>query len=316
LNGKMDIRRSGREASYVELAPDATGRVYATRSTLRKDNSGYDLKHLFIGSEGTLGIITAASLRLHPPERHSATVLFAIDDRSRINPAADHLIAAGSLSALELMPSWAVALACAETVRCPMPMSGEAPWFLLAKFAGAAEVEEHAQTVAEAALEAELVVDAVIAQSGAQELQLWEIRDSFSELHRLLGQSYRFDLSVPLGRIPELIGTLESCLERIVPSTRAFAFGHLGDGNLHFSACQPPDSDPAAFRAKRNEIEAAVNAECWSLGGSISAEHGIGQLHLPELVHQKSAEELGMQRQIKALLDPHKLLNPGKLVPE
>ena len=295
------------------VLPD--GSLWEGLRALRKDNSGFALKHLFIGAEGTLGVVTAATLALHAPERHSATVLFALSGFDAINPATDRLIAAGSLSALELMPSWAMELACAEVVRCPMPLRSPASWCLQARFAGAAAVQAHAEATAAGLIEAGLASDAVLAQSAAQEAQLWAIRDAFAPVHAALGHSFRFDLSVPLGRIPELIRRLEASLARIAPGCRALAFGHLGDGNVHFSACQPPGGDANAFRAKRHAIEHAVNETCWTLGGSISAEHGIGQLHRAELVGQKSAEELGLQRGIKALLDPRGLFNPGKLLP-
>lgn len=213
------------------------------------------------------------------------------------------------------MPRWGMQLACAEAVRCPMPMSAETDWFLLVKFAGRTEVDEHAEMASMALIESGFAVDAVIAQSKTQETQLWEIRDSFSEIHRFLGLSFRFDLSVPLGRIPALIGALEPALQRVAPGARAFAFGYLGDGNLHFSACEPPGGNTAAFRAKREAVENAVNEVCWALGGSISAEHGIGQLHRSELAHQKSAAELDLQRRIKAAFDPRDIFNPHKLLP-
>jgi len=314
--GGMGVLRYGTMRDQVlgleAVLPD--GSLWNGLRRLRKDNSGYDLKHLLIGSEGTLGVVTAASLRLHPPERHSTTVLLALRDVAAINPAADRLLGAGFVSALELMPAAGIQLACDRVLRCRVPMTLSSPWYLQVRFAGSQPVAGRAEDEAAMLLDEGLAVDAVISSSAAQEQALWEIRDSFSALHRHLGHSFRFDLSVPLGGVPALFAALERELTRIAPKAWAFAFGHLGDGNLHFSACQPEAGDAAAFRALGAQIEASVNEICWTAGGSISAEHGIGRLHLAEMLHQKPAVELQLQRRIKAAFDPDTIFNPGVLV--
>lgn len=315
--GGMGVLRYGTMREQVlgieAVLPD--GRLWDGLRSLRKDNSGYDLKHLLIGSEGTLGIVTAATLRLHPPERHGATVLLALPGLDTVNSATERLLRAGSVSALELMPAMGISLACEYVVRCRPPMEMASAWYLQVRFAGPDAVTALAEDAAAALLAANLAVDAVVAASAKQEAQLWEIRDAFSAMHRHLGRSVRFDLSVPLGRIPALIAELKAVVTRIAPNARAFAFGHLGDGNLHFSVCQPETADAEAFRTLEPGIHAAVNEICWAHGGSISAEHGIGRLHRDELLRQKPAIELQLQRRIKTALDPQGLLNPGILLP-
>lgn len=314
--GGMGVLRYGTMRDQVRgieaVMPDGT--LWNGLRALRKDNSGYDLKHLLVGSEGTLGLVTAATLRLHPPERHGATVLLALPGLDAANPAADHLLRSGNVSALELMPATGIHLSCAHVVRCREPMALTSPWFLQVRFAGPDPVAHQAEDAAAALLEQQWAVDAVLPRSGSQDALLWEIRDSFSAVHRHLGRSVRFDLAVPLGRVPALLTALEAALARIAPDARPFGFGHLGDGNLHFSACQPEAGDPEAFQALEPGIVAAVNEICWAAGGSISAEHGIGRLHRHELLHQKPAAELALQRRIKAAFDPRGTLNPGILL--
>jgi len=315
--GGMGVVRYGTMRDQV-LGIEAVlpnGEVWNGLRCLRKDNSGYDLKQLLIGSEGTLGIVTAAALRLHPPERHSVTVLLALRDAAAINPVADRLLESNSLSALEFMPAFGIRIACECVVNCSVPIALESEWFIQARFAGPNPLEAAAEDVAGSLLEEGLVVDAVVATSIAQERLLWEIRDSFSPVHRHLGHSFRFDLSVPLGGIPELLSELGAAVDRVVPGACVFAFGHLGDGNVHYSVCQPPDGDEAAFRAHGEAIEEAVNEICWAAGGSISAEHGIGRLHRADLLRQKPVIELELQRRIKNAFDPRGLLNPEVLFP-
>lgn len=317
--GGMNVLRYGTCRDQVlgveAVLPD--GRLWNGLRALRKDNSGYDLKHLFIGSEGTLGVVTAACLRLHPPERHGTTVLLALRDLHAAGALADLVLAraGGRLSALELMPAMGIRRVCAEMLSIAPPIALRGEWFVMLRLAGAEPVADLAEGTAEAALEAGLATDAILSASGGQEAQLWEIRDSFSALHRLLGVSHRFDLAVPLGRVPELAERIAGALARVAPGSITFAFGHLGDGNLHVSACQPPDGEAEAFRRLGPKIAEAVNDICWSLGGTVSAEHGIGQLHRHELAAQKPAVELEMMRAVKAALDPAGLLNPGQLLP-
>ncbi len=311
--GGMSVLRYGSMREQVlgleVVLPD--GSVWNGLRGLRKDNSGVDLKHLFIGAEGTLGVITAATLRLHPPERHSATLLLAVKDLDVISTIVDALLETGQVSALELMPTWAVELACREILRCRPPLETGAEWLIQAKLAGRRPVMEQAEEVAASLIENGSVLDAILAD-GAKQETLWAIRDEFAPVHKWLGHSARFDLSVPLGRIPELIRKLEAAILPIDRELRHFSFGHLGDGNLHFSVFRRLDANDG-LALPEEAIDAAVNQTVWSMGGSISAEHGVGLLHRDQLVGQKPAEELRLQKRIKALLDPQDLFNPGKV---
>lgn len=298
------------------VLPD--GSLWSGLRQLRKDNSGFDLKHVFIGSEGTAGVITAASLKLHPEETTSATALVALPSLDAVNAFANMAMekAHGELSAIELLPEMGIRRSCELLLDCKPPIELSGAWYVLLRLAGQENVNDRLERILSLAIEQETCTDAVLAQSSAQESRLWEIRDSFSDLHRHLGSSIRFDFAVPLGRIPELYRELEKAIGSIEPDFVPFAFGHLGDGNLHFSACQPTRPDAGrAFLAKKSAIEDAANHVVWSLDGTISAEHGIGQLHRDELLHQKSQLELRLMHSIKSALDPARMMNPVKLLP-
>ncbi len=224
-------------------------------------------------------------------------------------------MAGGELSAIELLPEMGVRRVCDELLRCRPPMPLIDDWYVLCRVAGQQELQYKLEAIVIRAIELELAADAILAQSSTQETQLWTIRDMFSDLHKHLGLSYRFDYAVPVGRIPQLYRQLCERIAAIEPDFVPLGFGHLGDGNLHFSACQPVDGDRTAYENKRDEIEAASNAVVWSLGGTVSAEHGVGQLHRAELSHQKDPVGLAMMHHVKHALDPRGLFNPGKLLP-
>jgi FAD/FMN-containing dehydrogenase len=293
------------------------GALWSGLRHLRKDNSGFDLKQLFVGSEGTLGVITAASLKLHPDVRFAQSALVSvasIQDASALGGLAMGM-AEGKLSAIELMPAMGVAEVCSRILHCRAPLDLGTDWYVLIRLAGQSQVSDSLEQMVTLALDDGLARDAVLSQSTSQESHLWAIRDSFSELHKHLGVSLRFDYSVPLGQIPRLYENLCLAIRRIEPDFIPFAFGHLGDGNLHFSACQPPDGDGDRYLASKPKIEKAANRVVWELGGSISAEHGVGQLHRDELAGQKSSTELDLMRRIKSAIDPQNIFNPGKLLP-
>ncbi|ANV99619.1 hypothetical protein LMTR13_04935 [Bradyrhizobium icense] len=318
--GGMGVVRYGNCRDLVlglEVAlPD--GSLWSGLKALRKDNSGIDLKHLFIGTEGTLGIVTAASLKMHPPETMSATALLRVSSIEAASSYADlaFTMANGELSAIELLPVMGIRRVCEELLRCSPPIELSEDWYVLCRLAGQQSVQEKLESIVSHAMETGLCSDAILAQSSAQEEHLWSIRDSFSDLHKVLGPSFRFDYAVPLGRIPELYHQLCKRIAEIEPKFVPFAFGHMGDGNLHFSACQPQDGDHALYETKKAKIEAAANAVVWSLGGTVSAEHGIGQLHRVELSYQKSATELVLMNRLKSLIDPTAILNPKKMLPD
>ncbi|WOH48412.1 FAD-binding oxidoreductase [Bradyrhizobium sp. sBnM-33] len=295
----------------------ADGTLWNGLRSLRKDNSGFDIKQLFIGGEGTLGIIAAASLKLHPAETESRSALLAVQSLQSATDLADLAmeLADGRLSAIELLPRMGVERVCQQILGSVPPIRLYREWYVLVRMAGQDDPSEKLEAIISRALERDWVSDAIIAQSSSQEAKLWLIRDSFSELHRYLGVSFRFDYSVPLGRIPKLYPELCEAIRKVEPHFLPFAFGHLGDGNLHFSACQPDAQDGAAFEAKRRLVEDEANRVVWSLGGSVSAEHGIGQLHRDELVQQKGDVEVNVLRRIKNTLNPSSLLNPHKTLP-
>ena len=295
----------------------ADGTLWSGLRALRKDNSGLDLKHLFIGTEGTHGVVTGACLRLHPAETHAASLLLALPDLASANRVAEIALRLGgrALSALELLPGMGLALA-AQVLGGPLPMAGNHDWNVLLHLAGEEPVVALAEAVASAAMEQGAAVDGVLAQSGAQEARLWALRDAFSEAHRLLGLSFRFDLAVPVGRITDLAEALLPPVLGLAPGARFFVFGHLGDGNLHVSIAQPEGADAAAFAALRPAIEGVVHEMVWKMGGTISAEHGIGQLRREEIALQKTPAELALMRAVKGMLDPKGILNPGQLLPD
>jgi len=291
----------------------ADGQLWSGLKSLRKDNTGIDLKHHFIGSEGTLGIITAAALKLASPEAWVQSALIAVASLDAASEFAERTLslAGGGLSAIELMPLIGIKGACERMLTCQSPLPLRDDWYVLVRFAGCAESDVLGEHI-EQGLQEGLCRDAVVAQSLAQEAQLWAIRDAFSPFHRHLGQSIRFDYSVPLGQIPALYERLCEAIRKLEPDFVPFAFGHLGDGNLHFSACQPPHGDPSSFMAKKQRIEDVANEIVWKLGGSISAEHGIGQLHRRELAKQRSELDIELMRRVKHALDPRNVFNPGK----
>jgi FAD/FMN-containing dehydrogenase len=317
--GGMNVVRYGNCRDQVlgleAVLPDGT--LWNGLTSLRKDNSGFDIKHLFIGGEGALGIVTAASLKLHPAETESRSALVAVPSLQAASDFADFAIelADGRLSAIELLPRMGIERVCKLILGSVPPLRLDSEWYVLIRLAAQNDPSERLEAVISAALERHWVSDAIVAQSSSQEAKLWLIRDSFSELHRFLGISFRFDYSVPLGEIPKLYPDLCTAIWKVEPQFFPFAFGHLGDGNLHFSACQPEAGDGIAFEAKRRLIEEAANNVVWNLGGSVSAEHGIGQLHRNELVHQKGDVEVSMLRKIKSALDPTSMFNPHKTLP-
>lgn len=317
--GGMNVLRYGNCRDLVlgleVVLPD--GSLWSNLKSLRKDSSGPDLKHLFIGSEGLLGVITAASLKMHPAELTSSSALLSVPSIEAASAFAELAVemAHADLSAIELMPALGIRGACDYLIHCRPPMELKTEWYVLCRLAGQDPVPEKLEQILSQAIDDGLCVDAVVAQSSAQEAALWAIRDAFSDLHKHLGASFRFDYSVPLGRIPELYESLCAEVAKVEPDFVPFGFGHLGDGNLHFSVCQPQGTDADVFVAKKPAIEDAANAVVWRLGGSISAEHGIGQLHRDELLHQKCPVEIALMRRLKAVIDPRDLFNTGKVLP-
>ena len=299
------------------VLPD--GRIWDGLSALRKDNTGYDLKHLFIGAEGTLGIITAAVLKLFPRPHAIETALVALDDpAAAVALLARARAATGDrVTAFELILRLPFELVLAGIGGARDPFAQRHPCYVLAELsAGAGEDDARArmESLLAAAMEDGLVRDAVIAESGAQAADFWKLRETIPEAQKQDGASIKHDISVPVSRIAVFMEQAAAAAEAAVEGVRVCAFGHVGDGNLHFNMSQPVGGDPAAFLEREGELNAIVHDTASRHGGSISAEHGIGQLKREALIRYKPGVAIDLMRRIKAALDPDNLMNPGKVL--
>ncbi|HYE51980.1 MAG TPA: FAD-binding oxidoreductase [Azospirillaceae bacterium] len=297
------------------VLPD--GRVWHGLRRLRKDNTGYDLKHLFIGAEGTLGVITAASLKLYPRPRRVETALVAVPD-----PAASVALlgrlrdATGdALTAYELMPRFAVEGARTYLAVEFDPFAAPSPWYVLAELSGGGDLRGRAEAALAAALEAGQAADAVFAETEEHRRRFWRMREGLSELGRRVGGAVHHDVAVPVTRVPDLIAQAAAALAALVPGCRPYPFGHVGDGNIHLNVARPEDMTREDYLARAPEITRTVHDIVTALGGSVSAEHGIGGRKRDEMARVKSAVELDLMRAVKRALDPMDLLNPGKVLP-
>jgi D-lactate dehydrogenase (cytochrome) len=299
----------------------ADGRVFDGLTALRKDNSGYDLNQLFIGSEGTLGIITAASLDLVAAPRQSMTALLGVNDL----PAALTLLRllrrhlGETVSALELMPRLAMDFALDYLPDAHDPLGRAHPWYLLLQ-ADTAMAGDWLRGACVAALERaadeDVATDAVVAGNDTQATSLWRLREAISPAQKTGGVSLKHDISVPVAAIPDFVDETCAALADAVPGIRPCIFGHVGDGNLHFNLSQPEGMDADAFRALEGECNRIVFDAVVRHRGSIAAEHGIGQLRAGELSRRGDAVRLDLMRRLKQSLDPEGLLNPGKILVE
>ncbi|SDH83932.1 FAD-binding oxidoreductase [Roseospirillum parvum] len=297
----------------------ADGRIWHGLSGLTKDNTGYALKHLFIGAEGTLGIITAAVLKLFPRPTESATALLAVPD---LTAALDLLGRArarsgDSVSAFEVMNGFSLEVAVRHLPGARAPLEEPTPWAVLVELATSrpdAPLRPVLETLLEEAFEAGLVSDGVIAESLDQRAALWNLREGIPEAQKPEGGSIKHDVSLPLAAIPEFVAAADAAVDALVPGIRPCTFGHLGDGNLHYNLSQPAGADKDAFLARWEEISARVHDLVVERGGSISAEHGIGQLKVAELERLKPALDMDLMHRLKKALDPDRVLNPGKVV--
>ena len=300
------------------VLPD--GRIWNGLTGLRKDNTGYDLKHLFIGAEGTLGIITAACLKLFPKPADIQTAFVAVGNE---HGAVDLLARARRITddrvvTFEYMPRDAIAfvLKHVDGTRDPMPTAYDhyVLMELAAGEAAAAELRAMLEEVLGEGLEDGIVLDAVFAESGQQAADFWKIRETIPEAQKYEGASSKHDISVPVSRVADFLVEAIADLGKMVPGIRPCAFGHVGDGNIHFNLSRPADMSDGDFRAMEPEIHKAVYDRTVSMGGSISAEHGIGRLRRGELDTYKSPVALDVMRSIKATLDPNGIMNPGKVL--
>jgi len=297
----------------------ADGTVLAMLRALHKDNTGYDLKQAFIGSEGTLGVITAATLRLFPKPDVAVTALAAVPSPA----AAVKLLGAmqahtgGMLSAFELMPRIAMEFVTRHMDGARDPFASASPWYVLMEATGGG----HANLTASFedgladAITANLVTDAVVASSAAQAAALWKLRESISESQKREGASIKHDIAVPVAAIPDFLAKAVPAVLAIAPGARPVSFGHLGDGNLHFNFNSSKAGDDPKFLSLWEDIQQAVHDIVKEFGGSISAEHGIGAMKVSQLPRYKSHEELDAMRALKRAFDPKNILNPGKTIP-
>ena len=295
----------------------ADGRLYRGLGSLRKDNTGYDLKDLLVGAEGTLGIITAATLKLFPKPEDYETALVNVaspDDALQLFYALSER-AGGRLTAFELLPRFGIEMLLAHGMIERDPAASHSPWYCLIEVSrmrgGAAGT---LMAGLEAAVDAGLVSDAAIAASLRERALMWAARENLSEVQSREGASIKHDVSVPIAQVPRLIEEGSLAAARLVPGIRPCPFGHMGDGNIHFNFTQPAGADGKAFMAGAGPVHAAIHEIVARLGGSISAEHGIGQLKTELLKQVKDPVALEMMRAIKRALDPHGILNPGKVL--
>ncbi|MCV4342105.1 FAD-binding oxidoreductase [Pseudomonas capsici] len=298
----------------------AQGEIWEGLRGLRKDNTGYDLRDLFIGSEGTLGIITAATLKLFPLPKARLTAFLAFESLAQAVHFLSHARAGfgASLTAFELLSADCLTLLREQFPQGPQPFGDAAyPWFALLELSDN-HSESHArqsfEDVLGNAFEVDLLSDALIAESLAQSQALWQLRENMSDAQRRAGRNMKHDISVPISRVVEFVTRTDALLQRHFPGVRNFTFGHLGDGNLHYNVAHPVGSTVEAHMARYVELSELVHDSAHAHGGSISAEHGIGQRKLDMLSRYKSPVELDLMRRIKQALDPHNLLNPGKVL--
>ncbi len=299
----------------------ADGRVLPGLSALRKDNTGYDVRSLFLGAEGTLGVITAASLRLFPKIRARATALAAVPEvRAAVELLARLREASGDrVSSFELIPRIGIELTTRHIAGVSEPLDRPYPWYVLCEL-GASRAAEALDAVLEetlgSALTEGLVLDAAVARSERQRAALWKLRESIPEAQRLEGAGLKHDVSVPVGALAEFVTRASQWVSANVPDGLLVAYGHVGDGNLHFNVSAAPGAQRDRFLAREEPVRRAIHDLVSEFGGSFSAEHGIGRLKVGELERYTSPVELALMRAVKRAFDPHGIMNPGKVLRE
>ena len=295
----------------------ADGRILNALSKLKKDNTGYDLRNLFIGAEGTLGIITAATLKLFPKPHAVETAFVGVKSPA----AALRLLsisqneAAGTLTSFELLSGIAVDFSIHHGIDIRDPLASKHPWYVLMELSSSRDDARAAlESILAQGLENEIVDDAVIAANLAQRSAFWKLRDEMSAAQKPEGGSIKHDISVPVVAVPDFIEQADAAVVKLIPGARPVPFGHLGDGNIHYNVSQPVGGDAADFLARWHEVNALVFEIVLRMGGSISAEHGIGVLKRDELPEVKDKVAIELMRSIKAMLDPSGIMNPGKVL--
>ena len=296
----------------------ATGEIWNGLRTLRKDNTGYDLKQIFIGSEGTLGIITAANLRLFPKPKSQDIAFVGI--KSPQEALQLYKICAGNsgplLTAFELIPRIGLDFSLKHLPNIKDPLHKPSPWYVLVELSSNSTSISTRNLIENIFTQAEtqnLIQDAVLAENIEHRNSFWHLRHSLSEVQKFEGGSIKHDISVPIADIPAFLDHASKTVLKFIPDCRPFAFGHMGDGNIHFNVSQPVNADKEDFLSKWSEVNALVNEIVISFNGSISAEHGIGRLKRNLLAETKSDIELDMMKRIKREFDPNGILNRGRI---
>ena len=329
IGGNLSTNAGGLSAVRYGVARDlvlglevvlADGRVLDSLTALRKDNTGYDLKQLFIGAEGTLGVITAASLKLFPLPRTIETAFVALPDLAAAVELLGRLRAGSgdAVSTFEYLPRVALDFVLRHVPGTTDPMDRRHACYVLCEVSSSRPDPTLRKVIEDTlgdALERGLAVDAVLAESLEQRAALWKLRESIPEGQRHEGASIKHDVSVPVAALPDFLAQASAAVARLVPAGRLVAYGHVGDGNLHFNLSQPPGADAEAFLERAPQVHAAVYELIERFRGSISAEHGIGRLKRDELGRFEPAVALDLMRSIKRALDPRGIMNPGKVLP-
>jgi FAD/FMN-containing dehydrogenase len=295
----------------------ADGRILNALSKLKKDNTGYDLRNLFIGAEGTLGIITAATLKLFPKPRAQETAFIGLkspDDALKLLAISQNE-AAGSLTSFELLSELAVDFSVRHGIDIRDPLASKHPWYVLMELSSSRDDARSAlESILAQGMEDGIVDDAVIAANLSQRKAFWKLRDEMSAAQKPEGGSIKHDVSVPVAAVPAFIAEANAAVVKLMPGARPVPFGHLGDGNIHYNVSQRPGDNAADFLARWHEVNAVVFEIVMRMGGSISAEHGIGVLKRDELPDVKDKVAIELMRGIKAMLDPLGIMNPGKVL--
>ncbi len=297
----------------------ANGDIWDGLKTLRKDNTGYDLKQIFMGAEGTLGIITKVALKLFAKPKAREVAFIGLQNPESAVAMFRRVVGAEgrNISGFEIMPRIGLEFVLRHMPGTRDPLSNQHPWYVLLEMSsgdGADILKARAETLLGDIIEEGIADDAVLAHSGQQAIDFWELRTCMSEVQKQEGGSIKHDISVPVSSIPEFLARAAIEVETCVPGARPVPFGHLGDGNIHYNVSQPVGADRDAYLARWEDMNDAVHGVVVALGGSISAEHGIGVLKRDLLPRYKSRVEMKMMRALKKTFDPNGILNPGKLI--
>jgi FAD/FMN-containing dehydrogenase len=328
LGGNLSTNAGGLNVIHYGMARElvlglevvlADGRVMETLTGLRKDNTGYDIKSLFLGAEGTLGVITAACIKLYPAIRSRATAFIAVRDPAAAVSLLNRLrqLSSDSVTSFELIPRVGVDLTTRHIPGVVDPLSAPSSWYVLAELSSSRAgepLDDLLQSALEHALENQWVSDAAVAQSDREREAFWRLRESIPEAQRKDGASLKHDISVPVSQVPQFIEIAGDWVAQHVPQGVLVAYGHLGDGNLHFNINQRAGTQAFQLQAVEQKLKRAIHDLVKDFGGSFSAEHGIGQLKIFELERYANPVELDLMRRVKQAFDPNGILNPGKVL--